>query len=246
MSENPRSPGSPSTVRANTRRGWHPSPGLSRYGPSHDIATWSAHLPLQLYWRSSKLDFFSFSIPYHKREGDTGTQRHAGANQVPRRHTHTAGMQVRRKEDELTCLSPQRVPMASLLVVVGAALSASQSVDHGMKLQQIVGSASAVRVLVRSPSLPPRPALNVCLLGPQAAKEAKYDVALAKLTQLQGAIDDWRNAITSAKARAEAPATPEVAPEPPAESIEYSMNVRALTVTSTTALLQQPHSRKGT
>ena len=84
------------------------------------------------------------------------------------------------------------------------ALASVGAIDHAMKLQQTLGSASV------------------------AAKNNQFDTALAKLDELAKLMDGWRDALQTAKREADAPAVPEVAPEPPAESIEFSVNVTHL------------------
>ena len=84
-----------------------------------------------------------------------------------------------------------------LLCALGAIVA---SVDHGMKLQQTLGSA-------------------------RAAEEAKnYDTALSKLEQISTQLAEWRSAIVAAQKEAATPAEPAAAPEPPAESIPFSVN----------------------
>ena len=73
-------------------------------------------------------------------------------------------------------------------------------VDYVAKLQQTLGSASI------------------------AYRESNFDGTLAKLDQLQQTLGDWRTAILAKKEAGAAPVEPEKEPEPPAESIEFSMN----------------------
>jgi FKBP-type peptidyl-prolyl cis-trans isomerase len=69
-----------------------------------------------------------------------------------------------------------------------------------MKLQQTLGSASI------------------------AYKESNFDGTLSKLEQLQKTIAEWRIAVVAKQAAGAVPVEPEKEPEPPAESVEFSMN----------------------
>ena len=69
-----------------------------------------------------------------------------------------------------------------------------------MKLQQTLGSASI------------------------AYKESNFDGTLSKLEQLQQTIAEWRTTVVAKKAAGAVPVVPEKEPEPPAESVEFSMN----------------------
>ena len=64
------------------------------------------------------------------------------------------------------------------------------------------------------------------LRAPQAAKEKNYDLALSKLDTLEKQMAEWRVALNDAKTEKAAPEEP--APEPPAESIEFSVNTTFL------------------
>uniref|UniRef100_A0A7S3AG13 peptidylprolyl isomerase n=1 Tax=Haptolina ericina TaxID=156174 RepID=A0A7S3AG13_9EUKA len=74
-------------------------------------------------------------------------------------------------------------------------------VDHFMRLQQTLGSANI------------------------AARESNYDVATAKLDYAEKYVQEWKEAIAAAKEKEAKPAEPVKDPEPPAESIEFSVNV---------------------
>jgi len=91
-------------------------------------------------------------------------------------------------------------PSRALLVALPCMLLA-QGVDHAMKLQQIIGSAKI------------------------AASESKFDNALSKLDALEKSVAEWRKHLQDAKVAATAPAEPEREPEPPAESIEFEVNI---------------------
>ena len=86
-----------------------------------------------------------------------------------------------------------------MLLLLGFCAVAA-AVDHSIKLQQTLGSASI------------------------AAKDKNYDLALTKIEQLEKQVKEWRDALTAAKADAAAPAVPQEAPKPPEESIEFSIN----------------------
>ena len=58
----------------------------------------------------------------------------------------------------------------------------------------------------------------------QAAQSSDYDTAFAKLDQMVAQISEWRAALTEAKAGAGSPSKPEEAPQPPAESVEFTVN----------------------
>lgn len=74
------------------------------------------------------------------------------------------------------------------------------AVDHSMKLQRTLGTASI------------------------AAKEKNYDLALTKIEQLAKELGEWKDALIKAKEEDAAPAAPEQAPQPPEESIDFSIN----------------------
>ena len=122
---------------------------------------------------------------------------------------------------------PQLLCCAVLLFV-----HTSDAVDHGMKLQQMVGSVRAVRALLKltcaGAASQPISVLCVTLavwcVRAQAEESKNYDTALSKLDALVIQAGEWRAAIEAAKAEAETPAEPVAAPEPPAESIEFEMN----------------------
>jgi len=74
-------------------------------------------------------------------------------------------------------------------------------IDHAMKIQQTLGSASA------------------------AAQANNHDLALSKIDQMLTHVEAWRTALGDAKREAAAPKQPEAIPEPPAESVPFSVNV---------------------
>jgi len=88
--------------------------------------------------------------------------------------------------------------MLRLCLVLGVVHAAE--VDYVAKLQQTLGSASI------------------------AHRDGNFDGTLAKLDQLQQTLADWRKAVLEKKAAGATPVEPEKEPEPPAESIEFSMN----------------------
>ena len=90
--------------------------------------------------------------------------------------------------------------MRLLLCVLCVVCAHAAEVDYAMKLQQTLGSASI------------------------AYKESNFDGTLSKLEQLQKTIAEWRTAVVAKKAAGAAPVEPEKEPEPPAESVEFSMN----------------------
>merc|ERR1712178_605836 len=69
--------------------------------------------------------------------------------------------------------------------------------DHGMKIQQTLGSAKA------------------------AAQSNDHDLALKKIDEMLTQIEAWKKDLQEAKL---APAQPEVVPQPPAESVPFSIN----------------------
>ena len=109
---------------------------------------------------------------------------------------------LRKTQQQVPVMTPKRNTRGKsmrkvLLCALGAIVA---SVDHGMKLQQTLGSA-------------------------RAAEEAKnYDTALSKLEQISTQLAEWRSAIVAAQKEAATPAEPAAAPEPPAESIPFSVN----------------------
>merc|ERR1719393_143959 len=85
------------------------------------------------------------------------------------------------------------------LLLAAALFALVSAVDHGMRLQQTLGSA-------------------------RAAEESKsYDTAFAKLDQMTQQIAEWRTAMETAQREAAEPAKAAAAPEPPAESVEFSI-----------------------
>ena len=87
-----------------------------------------------------------------------------------------------------------------LLCVLCVVCAHAAEVDYAMKLQQTLGSASI------------------------AYKESNFDGTLSKLEQLQKTIAEWRIAVVAKQAAGAVPVEPEKEPEPPAESVEFSMN----------------------
>lgn len=79
-------------------------------------------------------------------------------------------------------------------------LSLALGIDHAMKIQQTLGSASA------------------------AAQSKNHDVALSKIDQMLTQIGAWQNVLKEAKLEAAAPPKPEEVPKPPAESVPFSIN----------------------
>ena len=59
----------------------------------------------------------------------------------------------------------------------------------------------------------------------QAASEKQFDLALSKLDAIEKGVTDWRKHLQDSKAAEAAPVEPEKEPEPPAESIEFEVNV---------------------
>jgi len=90
-----------------------------------------------------------------------------------------------------------RMPHAwRLLLVTGAAAK----VDYAVKLQQTLGSASI------------------------AEKAGEFSKALSKLSELEGLLSKWRDALTVAQQEARAPKPADEPLLPPDESIEFSVN----------------------
>jgi len=73
-------------------------------------------------------------------------------------------------------------------------------VDHFVKLHQTLGSTSV------------------------AAQAKNYDLAMSKIDDMVELMGKWRAALAAAKQQAESPPEQEAAPEPPAESVEFSIN----------------------
>ena len=71
----------------------------------------------------------------------------------------------------------------------------------------------------------PRPSDRVLRSVLQAAQAKNFDLALSKIDQIQIQLTAWRDALAAAKLAADSPAEPEKVPEPPAESVPFSINV---------------------
>ena len=95
----------------------------------------------------------------------------------------------------------------------GRWLSPSSEHEHTAPAQPHSPAASLAHSLTRS-----------CLTRTQAADTKNFDTALTKLDNLASLVSDWRDALLAAKREAETPAEPVAAPEPPAESVEFSVN----------------------
>lgn len=91
------------------------------------------------------------------------------------------------------------VPPRPFVMMCALAALASGAIDAS-KLQQTLGSATV------------------------AANAKNYDLAQSKLDLLVEQIGQWRAVLAEKKKEAEAPAVPEAAPEPPAESVPFSIN----------------------
>lgn len=123
-------------------------------------------------------------------------------------------------------------PKISLVFATVLVCFTRAATDYGMKLQQTLGSARAVRQgsrASRDSSTTPTPygastaAAHCVIIGTQAADTYSFDTAVDKLDQLTALAVEWRAALLSAKADAAAPAMPEATPEP-GEKIEFSVN----------------------
>jgi len=111
-----------------------------------------------------------------------------------------SGLRLSRILSTAPAVPRRRAPRTLRLCVVFLALPFVGAVDHGMKIQQTLGSARA------------------------AAESKNFDTAIAKLDELTQLVGAWREALLADKTDAAAPADPVAAPEPPAESVEFSVN----------------------
>jgi FKBP-type peptidyl-prolyl cis-trans isomerase len=62
----------------------------------------------------------------------------------------------------------------------------------------------------------------------QAAQAKNYELALSKVDQVIAQAGVWRQALEDAKRAADSPPEPQAAPEPPEESVPFSMNTTHL------------------
>ena len=110
------------------------------------------------------------------------------------------------------------------MLVAIALLAASAATDHATKIQQTVGSATLVRA--RAQTIKPCACLSSvpCVTPSQAAQAKNYELALSKVDQVLTLAQEWKKALAAAKSDSESPPVPEQAPQPPAESVPFSIN----------------------